>query len=423
MCIERILRKLGYVRIQKVDAVAAIPGGEVAPVEARVDIPASVRCVSPSEIRFPSIGESSLSLHSIEIAELPKNRTVVPMDREQRRGLYSALSSACGVGANVGGQATMVSGLYQATASASTLMTYADGTIGSIVMDGGKIASHAGFKAVGMTALAPVAVFSVLSTVTGQYYMKDIKKQLTLLNSRLEQLIQKVEAKNRGELDAVFSSLRILERQKVCSMDDLIFVRQQSATALSLYYYYVEQLKVTLSEDSIDKMLVTNSVSMARDVRLTKEQIERQDLPYLVRMANLSYGLYSLSEMIYFKQLCMMSDKDPYYLVKVQDCIQALGAANVPEHKALVETLENKLIPYLVVREEGASVYKEALGKNSQALTDELADLRNSVAETVKSVGELKQQLLLPFNTSHKLYYDLSTPGEATVIIETGETE
>ncbi len=90
----------------------------------------------------------------------------------------------------------------------------------------------------------------------------------------------------------------------------------------------------------------------------------------------------------------------------------------MPEHKALVETLENKLIPYLVIREEGASVYKETLGKNSQALTDELADLRNSVAETVQSVGELKQQLLLPFNTSHKLYYDLSTTGEATVLIE-----
>lgn len=423
MCIERILRKLGYVRIQKVDAVAAIPGGEVAPVDARVDIPASVRCVSPSEIRFPSIGESSLSLHSIQIAEMPKNRTVVPMDREQRRGLYSALSSVSGISANVGGQATVVSGLYRATASASTLMKYADGTIGSIVMDGGQIARHAGFTAAGMTALAPVAVFSVLSTVTGQYYMKDIKKQLTQLNTRLEQLIQKVEAKNRGELDAVFSSLRILERQKVYSMDDLIFVRQQSATALSLYYNYVEQLKVSLSEDSIKKMLVTDSVSMARDVRLTKEQLERQDLPYLVRMANLSYGLYSLSEMLYFKQLCMMSDKDPYYLVKVQDCIQALGAANVPEHKALVETLEKKLMPYLDEREQGASVYKEALSKNRQFLEEELADLQKSVGETVQSIGELKQQLLLPFNTSHQIYYDLSTPGEAKVLIETGETE
>lgn len=413
---ERILRRFGFVKIQKIQTLALQDSPE-AIINAN---PESLQLVSVPEIQLKAAdGSDALTLKSIDYSVLPKNRSIVPMNEQQKKGLYSYLSSAAGIGANVGGQAAAVSGLYRATASASQLVQYADGTIGSMVMEGGKIAGHAGFTAAGAAALAPVAIFSVLSTVTGQYYMKDIQKQLNQLNTRIEQLIQKVEAKNRGALDAIYRSLSIIEKQRAYTMDDLVFIRTQSATALSLYYNYIEQLKIILSDDSIKRMMESGAfTSESGDVKKTRERFDSQNIPYLVQMANISYVLHVLSELVYFKELCVMSGQDASYLTKVQDQIMTLSKEMEPEHLQMITGLKAEMIPYLKKRAEEALIKKESLEQNKKYLESTIDEISGSIMDAKSEVGKLRMNMVKPFQEQKSIYYDLSNPDDPMVFIE-----
>ena len=413
---ERILRRFGFVKIQKIQTLA-IQDSPEAIINAN---PESLKLVSVPEIQLKAAdGSDALTLKSIDYSVLPKNRSIVSMNEQQKKGLYSYLSSAASIGANVGGQAAAVSGLYRTTASASQLVQYADGTIGSMVMEGGKIAGHAGFTAAGAAALAPVAIFSVLSTVTGQYYMKDIQKQLNQLNTRIEQLIQKVEAKNRGALDAIYRSLSIIENQRAFTMDDLVFIRTQSATALSLYYNYIEQLKIILSDDSIKRMMESGAfTSESGDVKKTRERFDSQNIPYLVQMANISYVLHVLSELVYFKELCVMSGQDASYLTKVQDQIMTLSKEMEPEHLQMITGLKAEMIPYLKKRAEEALIKKESLEQNKKYLESAIDEISGSIMDAKSEVGKLRMNMVKPFQEQKSIYYDLSNPDDPMVFIE-----
>ena len=126
---ERILRRFGFIKIQTL----ALQDSPEANINAN---PTSLQLVSVPEIQLKAAdGSNALILKSIDYSVLPKNKTIVSMNEQQKKGLYSYLSSAAGIGANVGGQAAAVSGLYRATASASQLIQYADGTIGYPLAD------------------------------------------------------------------------------------------------------------------------------------------------------------------------------------------------------------------------------------------------------------------------------------------------
>ena len=412
---ERILRRLGFVRIRKIESVAGHPCtlSDGAPKKTHSEI------VCLPEIRISSPGaQDALVLRSVDYGTLPPNRSVVPLGEHQKRGIRSSLSSAAGIGANVGGQAAVVGGLYRATASASQLMRYSNGTIGSIVVDGGQIVGHAGFTAAGAAALAPVAIFSVLSTVTGQYYMKDIQKQLSQLNTTLHQLMQKIEAEKRGSLDAIYNYLQIIEKQRVFSIDDLVFIRTQSANALAIYYNYVEQLKVFLSDESISRMMEKDSAFEYKNVRKTRENIESHNLLYLVNMANTSYVLHSLSELMYFKEVCLMSGKDPSYLEKVSEGLRMLSASRPMEHLERIEALERNLLPYLHKKADEAVAWQENLASNRKPLEALVKELKGSTSEMGTAIRVLKEDFVRPFNDERNIFYDLSNPDDPAIFIE-----
>ena len=413
--IEKILRKFGYIKYNRIEDAQVLIQRSGDHQEA--GLAPCQKVVLPKIELFSSTGDT-MTLHSADFGTIPKNRTVIPLSKQQKSDLYGALSSASGVAANVGGEATVVSGLYRATASASQLIKYSDGTIGSMVMEGGKISAHAGFTAAGAAALLPVAVFSVLSTVTGQYYLKDIKKQLNQLNSRIEDLIQKVEARNRGMLDAIYWSLRIIEKQRSFTVDDLVFIRTQSANALSLYYNYIEQLKIKLSDESVEQIQSeSKSIYPVKASRKVKEALEGQDLTYLVTMANASYTLYALSELLYFKELCLMSDLDPSYLVKVQDTLQTLGTIHAPEHIALLGKFKATVNEWLKKLPDNVLIGNGKLETNRSLIEEHVKNLHDSAVKTDQSITQIQTSVLKPFNEEKDIYYDLTIPGEVTVYL------
>ncbi|MCL1847963.1 MAG: hypothetical protein FWF91_08410, partial [Coriobacteriia bacterium] len=81
-------------------------------------------------------------------------------------------------------------GLFTATAPLSDLMQYSDGTVASIVMKGGEIANHSGFKEIALSVANPAAVvgagMQAMAMISGQYYMDKISKQLEGIEHGIE---------------------------------------------------------------------------------------------------------------------------------------------------------------------------------------------------------------------------------------------
>lgn len=135
-------------------------------------------------------------------------------------------------------------GLFKATVSASNLMTYADGTVSSIIKEGGKITSHAGFISAEASVFAPIAIMQVLSMLTGQYYMNGIAKQLEIVNQKLDHIKKLMVNKDLGEISGIYLRLKEIMDKECYSQIDLISV----ANLRTDLYKLQEQYRCNLND-------------------------------------------------------------------------------------------------------------------------------------------------------------------------------
>jgi hypothetical protein len=81
-------------------------------------------------------------------------------------------------------------GLFTATVSPQLLTLFADGTVSTMIHQGGHIAAHAGFQSISATVFAPIAIMQLMSMIAGQYYMNGITKQLKNIDKKINLLIK-----------------------------------------------------------------------------------------------------------------------------------------------------------------------------------------------------------------------------------------
>ena len=103
-------------------------------------------------------------------------------------------------------------------------MTYADSTVCSIIKEGGKVTSHAGFITTEASVFAPIAIMQVLPMITGQYYMNGIAKQLEIVNQKLDQIKKLMINKDFGEISGIYIRLKEIMAKENYSQVDLISV-------------------------------------------------------------------------------------------------------------------------------------------------------------------------------------------------------
>lgn len=81
-----------------------------------------------------------------------------------------------------------------------TLMHYKDGGIGpAIIGEDGKIMKHASFHPVDSQA-ALLQAFSVMSLATGQYFLAEINGQLTMINQKIDKIMDFLYGDKKAEL-------------------------------------------------------------------------------------------------------------------------------------------------------------------------------------------------------------------------------
>jgi hypothetical protein len=138
-------------------------------------------------------------------------------------------------------------GLFAATAPLTELMKYKDGTIGSIVVKGKKIAGKAGFKEIALSAANPaVAVgagMQAMAMISGQYYMDKISKQLDGIEHGIERLIEFHHDESIGKLLSIEHRMKEILRKKHVDETDIIALQSGIREADSVLMEYSTRLE------------------------------------------------------------------------------------------------------------------------------------------------------------------------------------
>jgi hypothetical protein len=188
-------------------------------------------------------------------------------------------------------------GLFTATAPIQDLMKYADGTVGSIVMEGKKIAEHAGFAEVALKAVNPAAVLGAsmqaMALVSGQYYMNEISKQLKSVDQKLDKLIGYHHDEKIGILRNVNRELSEITSRANIDAADIIACQNMGKQCGEIYYEYYTRLE---------------GVSVDAKERWLNKQKELRDLGASIDDSEINLSIQMCFQASMLREKCKLSE-------------------------------------------------------------------------------------------------------------------
>lgn len=178
-------------------------------------------------------------------------------------------------------------GLFTATGPLSELMKYKDGTVGSIVMKGGKMANHSGFQEVALSIANPAAVvgagMQAMAMISGQYYMDKISKQLEGIEHGIERLIGFHHDANIGKLRSIENRMREIISKTNVDEADIIALQsgiRDSDSVLMEYTTRLERLSKTGEIAEIQVRALWSRLSAAKELKNLRANTDEHELYY-----------------------------------------------------------------------------------------------------------------------------------------------
>lgn len=146
-------------------------------------------------------------------------------------------------------------GLYRATVSPDKLMTYNNGTLSSITLNGEKFASHAGFVNANTAVFSPILIFQFASMVTGQYYFNGMTNQLNSIQKGIDQILQSYNNERIAKIKSMTDKLIEFEKNKYFTLEDFVTIDKIKMELSTIRYEYLlaanQQLKQSLFPDKV----------------------------------------------------------------------------------------------------------------------------------------------------------------------------
>lgn len=173
-------------------------------------------------------------------------------------------SQVAGAGSAAGSAMYSAHGLYRATVSPDKLMTYNNGTLSSITLNGDKFASHAGFVNANTAVFAPVLIFQFASMVTGQYYFNGMANQLNSIQKGINQILQSYNNERIAKIKSMTDKLIEFEKNKYFTLEDFVAIDKIKMELSTIRYEYLlaanQQLKQSLFPD---KHIAANTTAVS----------------------------------------------------------------------------------------------------------------------------------------------------------------
>ncbi|WP_405350448.1 hypothetical protein [Nonlabens sp. Asnod3-H03] len=378
-----------------------------------------------------------------------------------RNNIFSQASGASAIAAT---SMYSASGLYTATASASELMVYGNGTISSITMNGSKFGIHAGFVGANAAVFAPILIFQIASMVTGQYYFNGLSKQLTSLHESINSLIAMRHNERLAKLRYINSKITDLNKKSFFTTEDYIHIDQLKYDLSVIRFEYLltasheiqksidnvkpedtqvievisddtnalEKVKLTVKdkatrltsflgekfndfyEDSVAQKAVSgvknfseNSSSKAE--KLTKEILESKYFFYS-DIALKAEHLYQLSKLLELKMNIADKNPDANRLGKINEIYTSISNFNeddsiFDEVAALNNQLRSKLVTDLTALTENSLTNKNKIIATSKKITKELDQSDDLIARKHLLFGDI-QKIKEGFEKPHQIVID-----------------
>ncbi|WP_153391459.1 hypothetical protein [Chryseobacterium vaccae] len=172
------------------------------------------------------------------------------------------------------------SGLYTATASINSLMTYGNGTLSSITINGSKFANHAGFVNANIAVFTPILAFQFASMITGQYYFNGLNKQLNSINESINNLISLQHNERLAKLRYINFKISELNKRSYFTIEDYMAIDSLKYTLSTIRYEYLLNAEQAINK-SLDKSLDETTQDDNYDIVTTIEDthaLERMKL-------------------------------------------------------------------------------------------------------------------------------------------------
>ena len=196
-------------------------------------------------------------------------------------------SQASGASAIAATTAYSTSGLYTATASANSLMTYGNGTLSSITMNGSKFGQHAGFVSANAAVFTPLLAFQFASMVTGQYYFKGLSKQLTSIHESINNLISLHHNERLAKLRYINFKISELNKRSYFTTEDYMTIDKLKYDLSTIRFEYLLTAEQEINK-SLDKVNEVESVQTIDVISEDTNALERMKISVKEKATRLS---------------------------------------------------------------------------------------------------------------------------------------
>lgn len=344
--------------------------------------------------------------------------------------MTNLFSQITGVSTYTTGIVYTANGLYTATAKVSDLMTYNDGTLSSIVVNGNTISNHSGFINANISVFTPMIIFQITSLLTGQYYFNNIVKQLNNIQNKLNKLLMFFMNEKYAKLTYANNFLIEMGKRNSYAIEDFIMFDRVKYDLSVMRYEFLYLSKQTLNNfkyeekegvkdnllnrapiikdimDRVNKIIknkiIKNSSKEAKKIII---KIHESDFHKYLELSIQADLLYQYSKIIEFK--LNFSDKNPdsnridkiksiyskittYSLTNDSICDENMNI-NKEFDSHFMKILEDKHVESMF-RKEKIEEYKNSL-KNNTNIINKLTDFQHSIK---LKASELKKSLEKP---------------------------
>lgn len=202
----------------------------------------------PEELNQIIIGSDKNIVVLDRINDFALDQQWTPLAQTNENAIF--FSQVCGAGVATGTAAYSASGLYRATVSPDKLMTYNNGTLSSITLNGKSFGSHAGFVNANAAVFSPVLLFQFASMITGQYYFNGMTKQLLSIQQGIDQLLQNHHNERTAKMRAYAEKMIEFEKRGFFTAEDFVAIDKMKLDLAVIRYEYLlsahQQLKESL---------------------------------------------------------------------------------------------------------------------------------------------------------------------------------
>ena len=229
---------------------------------------------------------ASLNRDSLLTANLPSFTALIPANNKREIGSANMLLGQLPTLAGAKELSTAYKVVFPAgvTGQLMTLKNGANAGLAttSIIGESGKIAGQAGLQSLSNLA-SPLAVFSALSMITGQYFMAEINKSIKALSENIEEVQKQIDT---SEESVVFSASIFL--QEIKNDWNLILESEDFKVSIisniiktindltSSCYYFENRLNTKLSElkTNLQKNKISEDILLS-EVNRNKEFLKQ----------------------------------------------------------------------------------------------------------------------------------------------------